>query len=709
MQFYANKNRLPLKTILFFAAVLFIAYLPVSSFLFFLKNDAFTGYFPPKFFMSESIHAGQLPLWNPYINFGIPQYGDMSSGYWSPITWLIASTTGYNAYTFTIEVLLYILIGGLGMYKLCRYLQLNKQVCLIGAVAFMCCGYNVGHLQHFNWLSGAAFLPWCCWSYNLLLNTPSFKNIVRAVLLFYLLVASAHPGITISAFYFFAAYAVFYFFQDKEPLAAAGRIKKISTSHLLFIALFLLLSAGMITGYLDILPHFARGEKISLADALLHPATPQSWISVLLPFTTVKNDALFHTDVSMRNSYFSCTLLLFFLTSLFSKKNKLQLFLLFAGLFFLLLSSGGIFKTIAYKCIPFIGYVRLNGEFRIFAIFSFILIAAIELNNHITKQQAFAGTVKWLYYTIEVLVIAAIIFGLCQAVSSKESILWHKSIGSQTGLSSRLKAFIDGISFYDTLWMQGFVQLFVLWGIKWCLRFQNRSLLKKIVVADMILASLFNIPFTGVGKASVAQVQQVLNKSPKGIPVPKLIPINTNDSATTDEKNMVGDWSFYNKQPGTVHEGLYPIVLKNTVDYFEHKAMNPALAVDSRPILFTAEVVSDSTAYHIYSTFGFKLYDPVIRSYTPSKISLAIKTEPASNIVYLQNYYPHWYYNNGKEQLPVKKAVFNFMMAPISEGANSITFSFEPTFVKWAMLVSAMVFILLCLVLIFPRKEAKET
>ena len=113
MQVYANSNRLSLKTILFFILLLFIAFLPVSSFLFFLKNDAFNGYFPPKFFMSESIHAGYMPLWNPYINFGIPQYADMSSGYWSPVTWLVASTIGYNAYTLTLEVLLYILIGGI--------------------------------------------------------------------------------------------------------------------------------------------------------------------------------------------------------------------------------------------------------------------------------------------------------------------------------------------------------------------------------------------------------------------------------------------------------------------------------------------------------------------------------------------------------------------------------------------------------------------
>jgi hypothetical protein len=694
MQFYANKNRLPLKTILFFAVVLFIAYLPVSTFLFFLKNDAFTGYFPPKFFMSESIHAGHLPLWNPYINFGIPQYGDMSSGYWSPFTWLIASTVGYNAYTFTLEVLCYILIGGIGMYKLSSSWQLNKQVCTIAALAFMCCGYNTGHLQHFNWLSGAAFLPWCFWSYGLLLNNSSFKNSVRAALLFYLLVSSAHPGITISAFYFFAAYFIFHFLSNKNKLGIGESVKQAGTGHLIFIGLFLLLAAGMIAGYLDILPHFVRSEKISLQDSLLHPATAQSWISVLLPFATVKNDAFFNTDISMRNSYFSLSLLLFFLLSLFSKKNKLQIFLLCAGIFFTLLASGGIFKTIAYKFIPFIGYVRLNGEFRIFAIFCFISIAAIELNKYITTQKSFSGTIKWIYYVVEILTIAAIAYGLYKAVNSKEGILYNAgNITSQPGLPAKLKSLIDGISFYDTIWIQAIVQLFLLWGIKWCLRFNNWSLLKSIVIADMILSSLFNIPFTGVGKASVAQVQQVLAKSPKGIPVPNLIPISNYDTASAADKLMVGDWSFYNKQPGVKNEAAYPIVLKNMAAYFEEDGM---------------------TAKNIYTNKAFVFVDDslqnqlTIKSFSPQQIQLTANCSENSKLVLQQNFYPHWFYIKGKEKKAVNEYGINFMSAPISKGENNISFVFEPKNVEIAMVISLTVFAILIFLLVFlPRKNAE--
>jgi hypothetical protein len=694
MQFYANKNRLPLKTILFFAAVLFIAYLPVSSFLFFLKNDAFTGYFPPKFFMSESIHAGHLPLWNPYINFGIPQYGDMSSGYWSPITWLIASTVGYNAYTFTIEVLGYLLIGGLGMYKLSGFWQFNRQVRIIVAVAFMCCGYNIGHLQHFNWLSGAAFLPVCFWAYLLLLRSASLKNIIRAALLFYLLVASAHPGITISACYFFFAYCVFHFFENSQRLTVAERIKKNGLAHVWLIILFLFLSAGMIGSYLDILPYFVRAEKISLADSLLHPTTAQSWISAILPFATVKNDAFFNTDLSMRNSYFSLTLLLFFLVSLYGKKNKLQVFLVCTGVFFLLLAAGGIFKTIAYKFIPFIGYVRLNGEFSIFAIFCFILVAAMELNKFVQSGKPFSSIIKWIYYAAELFIIAAIIAGLYKAFNSRESIVYNISIiRSQQGISALLKTMVDAISFYDTLWIQGSLQLLVLWGIKWCLRVKNWQALKWLVVTDLVLACLLNIPFTGVGRASVAQVQQVLNKAPKGIPVPKLVPVNSVDSLSTAEKAMVGDWSFYNKQPGTATEVAYPIVLNNMAAYFEKGNTTIAHIHTSKPFIFAENAPGQKIS---------------IESFSPNEIKIEALCNEPDKLVLQQNFYPHWYYTNGIEKKAVIPYGINFMSGPLVTGENNIRFVFEPRLVQWGMFVSGVGFVSCCLLLLFLPNNAKK-
>ena len=693
MQVQAKSNKLSLKIILCFVAILFIAFLPIASCLFFIKNDAFTGYFPPKFFMSEAIHAGYLPLWNPYINFGFPQYGDMSSGYWSPITWLVAATVGYNAYTFTFEVLFYILLSGIGMYQLTSAWNFDKRVAVIAAVALMCCGYNVGHLQHFNWLSGAAFLPWCCWSYWILLKHPSTKNYLQAVLLLYLLVSSAHPGITISTGYFFMGILLFNFLSTKKRLSLYARLSNLVKTHTIFLLLFLLLAAGMITGYLDIMPYFVRGEKISLASALSNPTNLQSWLSLLFPFATVKNNDFFNTDITMRNCYCGVGVLLFFMLSCCSKKNSWQIFLLITGLLFAALSTGGMVKIFAYKFIPFIGYVRLNGEFRIFSLLCFISIATIELNKFVQQRKQFTGTIIWLYKFLQTLIIASIFIAGYNAITSHQSIIYQLgAVGQQAGIAAKLKTIIDGISFYDCFWIQGIVQLLILRGIKWSLINQNFNLLRNIVIADMVIASLLNVPFTGVGKASVSQVQAVINQSPHGIPIPTLQFICATDSLTSNETEMVGNWSMYNKQPGTRQQVPYPILLKNMDAYFKHQANYPTDNYLQQPFIFIADTQHRNKI--------------TITNFSPNKVSLTAEASNETQLILQQNFYPHWFYQDDKTNTAVGKAGINFMVAPVKKGINHIIFSFEPTAVKWAMLWSAVLFTaytVLLVILLFKR------
>lgn len=673
MQVYTKTNRLSIKTFLFFAVVLFLAYLPISSFLFFLKNDAFNGYFPPKFFMSESIHAGYLPLWNPYINFGFPQYGDMSAGYWSPVTWLVASTVGYNAYTLTIEALLYILIGGIGMYQLTGVWDLRKNIRIISGMAFMCCGYHVGHLQHFNWLSGSAFLPWCFWSYLLLLRTPSLKIILVNVLFFYLLFSSAHPGISIGALYFFNAILIFYFFNNEWSIPLKERIRKIGYSHIIFIVALLLLSAGMLTAYADILPHFARGEKISLEASLADSTNIRSWISILLPFTTVKNGAYFITDLSMRDCYFSLVLFLFLVVAFIGRKNSWQRFLLILGLLFVLLSSGGFIKTFAYKFIPMIGYVRLNGEFRIFALLAFIIVAAIELDKFFVQNKKFYGSLKWLYYSVEIILLTAIIWGIYKSYVEKESLLFDTdNISLYGGIPDKLKFILDSISFYDTIWIQGIIQMFMLWFIKLSLKEKNIRLLAIIVASDLVFASLLIIPFTGAGKASLSQVQYVLNKSPKGIPIPALLPINRNDTLPESEKDLLGNWSMYNKQIGTLAEVPYPIQLKDSKLFFENSVKG--LNYFNEPFLFLKDKKENNSAR--------------INSFTPNKINITLVADSNTQLVVQQNFYPHWYYKKEESKNPVQKDEINFMLFPVDKGTSNIILSFEPSLVRKAMLFS---------------------
>ena len=105
---------------------LIIAYLPLSSSLFALKNDALTANFPNKYFFSAALKNGYLPIWNPYINFGLPLYADPGFAFWNPITWIFG-WIGYSVPILSVEILFYIWIAGITAFELGIFLGHKKE------------------------------------------------------------------------------------------------------------------------------------------------------------------------------------------------------------------------------------------------------------------------------------------------------------------------------------------------------------------------------------------------------------------------------------------------------------------------------------------------------------------------------------------------------------------------------------------------------
>jgi len=682
MQFYTNNRWRPLRITLFFGIIIWIAYLPVSSFLFFLKNDAFTGYFPPKFFMSESLQAGYIPLWNPYINFGIPQYGDMSSAYWSPLTWLVAGTIGYNAYTFTLELLMYILMGGLGMYRLTGYYRVHPTIRQVSGISYACCGFFVGHLQHFNWISGAALIPWCFWAWLRLLDTHRWSDLLRASLLFSLLLASAHPGISIALMYFLAGYFIFHMVFNKIPHRSP--FSSLMLRHIGLLIGMLILSAGMIAGYADILPYFVRGNQLSLQDALLQPTTASCWISLLLPFVTVKESALFIADISMRNCYIGLPFLVFLLTGLFRRKTPLQFFLLGAAVFFILLAGGGVFKTLAYRFLPLMGYVRLNGEFRIFALFCLILFSSLSLQQYILPWSSLPKHFSRWCYMLTVLLLLAFASGWYMNIHNQVGLLYQmSSVFKQTSFTGKLKAGIDALSTGDTLWMQAVLQLMILVGIQQSLIYKRWVLFRTLAVADLVMATLLQIPFTGAGQLPVSAIQQLINQSPKGIPIPSLVPIGQREKKYPDTGPVIGEWSLYSKEPGTVKQIPYPIVLKNMQAFFDSDSSKRNRFLQ-QPFLFSSS--SDAQIKII--------------SFSPQKITVTVSAASAGELILQQNKYPHWNYAIDNQPAESVKPEGSFMSASIPSGTHNIQWTFNPHWIKTMLFFSLGAWCVGCLLLL---------
>ena len=656
----------------------------------------FTGYLPPRFLMSEVIKTNTLPLWNPYIAFGIPFYGDMSGAYWSPITWLIASTSGYNAYTLTIEVMIYIVTGALGMYILSSQYTNKKYICFIAAVAYIGNGYIVGHLQHLNWLSGAAFLPWCIWSMNRMFKSSSLQTILISVISFYFFISSAHPGIIIGALYFFIPYMLFKL-GNRTGISNANKVTIQLKTLLTFLLLLLLLAAGLIIGYTDIFSEFGRKEKLGLELVLTENTTIQSWISLLLPFSTTKNPALFNNDIALRNNYCGLLILLFFIFSFFKKMKSDQKFLLCSSLFFFLLSTGGFFKLFVYKFLPLLGYVRVNGEFRIFTIIGLIIIAVIVMDEFDPADPKQLKKISQVIKTLIVFLALSFIAGIYMILNDvKESSLFHITNSFFANTRPNLKLLVDQISFAETLLLQSILQIMLLVLLLYFLKRNKTRQIILIVCFDIILATLMNIPYTGVGKEPVKKINTILQKSPSGIPIPDLKPINEADTIPLNEEALIGNWSFYNKQPGPRYDVYYPIKLNSVLAYYQLQKKDSNYNVSRYPLFF---ITDSSVKYPLTQMLKIKKDDLI--DYSVNQMQLRFTSPQNANLVFLQNFYKYWLVKNESGTIRPSKLVTGFMYIPVKQGNNNLSFEFKPTHIPYlllATLVFLLTYILLCFV-----------
>jgi hypothetical protein len=638
----SRSRKITAKSILIFIGVLLLAYLPLSSLLFSLKNDAFNYYFPSRYFISETLHSKTFPWWNPYINFGIPQYGDINSGFWNPITWFVALVFSYNVYSFSFELLFYLLLAGIGMFQLCRSYKFTKTVSYISGVSLMCSGFMVSHLQHFNWISGAAFLPWCLWGYHQLINKYSLKNILLAAMLFYFFFSSASKGLIIGSLYFFTSYIFFYFYYTKNQIGTELSASSYFRRNAWMLLCLLIFCLGLIVAYNNVTPHV---KSITGLGSIQNPFSIQSIISLLLPFSTTKGSNFFLTDLSMRNMYFGLLLLLFFIPALLSKKNLFQLYFIFIGLFFIILSFGGLLKYITGNILPLVGSVKSSGEFLIFAIMSFILFSSYALNEFIALKKPFTLLHKKTYFIIQLVLLLAFIVGILGVFISHKGIIFHiNEINSNSGFSGKLKSIVNNLSFFDTLMIQAVLQLYFLDKIKKYFIKNDYKNLIRISFTELTIATLLNIPFTGVGQALAKEVQIILERAPQGISAPFLLPMDqVNSNQFETDTYLLGKWPFYSKQLGTINYVYYPLELNSAKNiYVKNKSV-----FSNKPYLFTTG--NDTT------TKISKIY------YKANLVDMIVNTSHKDTLVLQQSIYPFWRCTiNGETKKPIPyKGIFN--------------------------------------------------
>lgn len=623
---------------------LLLAYLPLSSFQFALKNDAYLYNFPNKFFFSDALHNGILPTWNPYLNFGFPLYADPGFAWWHPLTWIFG-LLGYNAYTFTIEVLVYIFIAGCGMYRLCQTLHLHSRSAFLAGTMFMCCGFFIGNLQHINFLTCAAFLPWVVSGWIKLHNAPSVTRMFSAGSAIYLMVTGGHPAIPIGALYFLLFFAGMYWWLEK---------RSIDSKRFLLLNLGLVLCASVLLflplySWLKLMPYYARSHEVDQALQTKLGFTTPCYLSFLNPLPTARNSTFFNTDVSMRNGYFSILGIAGVLIATFkSNKNNCTKLFLSAAIFGLVLSQGGSIKYHLFEGLPLLGFIRSNGEFRVFGLFSLIVASAITIDSLIHKELYTSNNYKKVLAGISLVSLTVLIFILVRYDV-------HAALSLPRTVSG-LKQLLDSLTFLHFIFTGSVISFFTATTGFIILHFKKLGLFTPLLLADLFINTLLMLPITGVGKVSTLAMQRIFNRAPKGFQ--KLNLNQPNITISKDEKLLIGDWQWYNKN--LLKDSLldYPSTLKSS-----HKKLQ---GLKDAPLPRETFIKMKGRS----STLQINLL-------LPNCIVVQVYALHDDTLIINQNYYPGWRVKvNGINQ-PIHVTQSEQLKIPIKSGRAEVTVYFS--------------------------------
>ncbi len=162
---------LPLVPLIIFAPAVFGPWV-------FWQRDISLYWYPQAEAFVRVVSGGSLPLWNPYISFGLPLLADPSAQALYPFTWLnlvVAPEGFYKVYT-----LFHVTAAGLGLYFLARRLGLSRPSSLAAAAVWMASGPLLVVVSHYHHLAGTAWLPWVL----LALDAALTSGTLRASLIF---------------------------------------------------------------------------------------------------------------------------------------------------------------------------------------------------------------------------------------------------------------------------------------------------------------------------------------------------------------------------------------------------------------------------------------------------------------------------------------------------------------------------------------------
>lgn len=704
-----------------------LAFWQLSFLKYSVTHDMINCWIPWRHFISEALQNHQFPFWDPYQQLGYPIHADLQGPTWYLESLILGSTIGESNYVVQLLFVFYVFLAGVGMYLFSLCFHENKNSAFITGVCYMLSGFFVAHVQHFYAVIGAAWLPFILLNFYKLQTTGSYRYaIYAAIFLFFNLTGGNHTFTFILA-YLFAAIALYFIYaawkEKKKELVY--RLLKLNA---VFIGLTAALSSVLIVIFFQVKPYVDRLSGMDYKAASVNPLSPQSLLSLLLPFSTVNGTEFYNTDPSMCNVYIGIVLLPFILLALIRSKTGFEKLLLIFATICLLASFGAYTPVhkILFTFFPFMDLFRFPSYFSLFTWIILLLLGG--------KQLAFTLSSFTISKDKLIRITLALIVGILVLVV----VAFSKNGGADFFFLANHQSvfeFIQGANLKQNMIYQGFIQLGLLGGLLAVIwKAPERYRLKVItlfVVADMILSVQLNIAYVGFSQTDPKELHHYIASLPKGFPVPEMNNIIENTEEKGQKAGLYRNTSVFHKRisadvfnsfcftnQAMMLDSLRPLydsMRCNPLVYFsdavfpESSFRRKTISVNINP---STIILRDSDYQRISPQLKFhpsERNDAWIASFQPHQIVVGGIVQSPQLLILLQNNYVGWKaYIDGRE---TELFLSNYMTMSVffPPGQHEVEFVYKNTPVVIGGLISYSVFgILLMALSILWIKESKQ-
>lgn len=361
--------------LLVYARLIFLtpASVPYST----IPYDFAAQYSPWLIYIGDCFKSGIFPLWSPYVGGGTPFFINPQSQLYSPLTLLIASTTGYTQRVTQLQTVFMLLFGGVGAYFLSHTLWRSRWAGFITSVCFTFTSAVFGNLEHMTITNAATLMPWLFLLTTLTAGERESPWGYPALAFFvYFLITSGYPAVIVTTLFWTFAYTLYLLYL--KPAANVVKLGLLLRHGCAWLLGLCLAGAHWIPIVLNA-RDFTRGSPLDV-DAALWGGNlyfKHFWGMFFQHMTENPlpgNDI----DISMRGVYFGALALPLALAALLLVRERIVPALLFFSVGNFLMACGGMFfgRVALHILIPKLNMARFpSADSRALMVLGLVVLA----------------------------------------------------------------------------------------------------------------------------------------------------------------------------------------------------------------------------------------------------------------------------------------------------------------------------------------------